>query len=128
VDKIRVVVANRPRLMRELVSATICDQPDMEVVGEAQSETEITELVDRFRPDFLIIALEEPDPRPGLCGFLLGRYPQMRVLALAPEQNTGIFYWAFVDIRTRRIQTSEEEILNALRRMTPVADEHRSLC
>ncbi len=127
-DKIRVVVANRPRLMRELVSATICDQPDMEVVGEAQSETEITELVDRFRPDFLIIALEEPDPRPGLCGFLLGRYPQMRVLALAPEQNTGIFYWAFVDIRTRRIQTSEEEILNALRRMTPVADEHRSLC
>jgi DNA-binding NarL/FixJ family response regulator len=128
VDKIRVVVANRPRLMRELVAATICDQPDMEVVGEAQSEAEITELVDRFRPDFLIIALEEPDPRPGLCGFLLGRYPEMRVLALAPERNTGIFYWAFVDIRTRRIQTSEDEILKALRRMAPVTNEHRSLC
>lgn len=127
-DKIRVVVANRPRLMRELVAATICDQPDMEVVGEAQSEAEITELVDRFRPDFLIIALEEPDPRPGLCGFLLGRYPEMRVLALAPERNTGIFYWAFVDIRTRRIQTSEDEILKALRRMAPVTNEHRSLC
>jgi DNA-binding NarL/FixJ family response regulator len=128
VDKIRVVVANRPRLMRELVAATICDQPDMEVVGEAQSEAEITELVDRFRPDFLIIALEEPDPRPGLCGFLLGRYPEMRVLALAPERNTGIFYWAFVDIRTRRIQTSEDEILKALRRMAPVPNEHRYLC
>jgi DNA-binding NarL/FixJ family response regulator len=128
VDKIRVVVANRPRLMRELVAATICDQPDMEVVGEAQDEAEITELVDRFRPDFLIIALEEPDPRPGLCGFLLGRYPQMRVLALAPEQNTGIAYSAFVDIRTRKIQTSEEDILNALRRSTPVAERPRSLC
>jgi len=128
VDKIRVVVANRPRLMRELVASTICDQPDMEVVGEAQDEAEITELVDRFRPDFLIIALEEPDPRPGLCGFLLGRYPQMRVLALAPEQNTGIAYSAFVDIRTRKIQTSEEDILNALRRSTPVAERPRSLC
>jgi len=128
VDKIRVVVANRPRLMRELVAATICDQPDMEVVSEAQDEAEITELDDRFRPDFLIIALEEPDPRPGLCGFLLGRYPQMRVLALAPEQNTGIAYSAFVDIRTRKIQTSEEDILNALRRSTPVAERPRSLC
>jgi DNA-binding NarL/FixJ family response regulator len=128
VDKIRVVVANRPRLMRELVAATICDQPDMEVVGEAQDDAEITELVDRYRPDYLIIALEDPDPRPGLCGFLLGRYPQMRVLALAPERNTGIAYWAFVDIRTRRIQTSEEEILNVLRKSAPAADHSRSVC
>lgn len=103
-DKIRVVVANRPRFMRELVAATISDQPDMEVVGEAQDDAEITELVDRYRPDVLIIALEQPDPRPGLCGFLLGRYPQMRVLALAPERNTGIAYWAFVDVRRRRIR------------------------
>jgi len=104
VDKIRVVVANRPRFMRELVAATISDQPDMEVVGEAQDDAEITELVERYRPDVLIIALEQPDPRPALCGFLLGRYPQMRVLALAPERNTGIAYWAFVDVGTRRIR------------------------
>ena len=127
-DKIRVVVANRPRLMRELVAATIGDQPDMEVVGEAQNDSEITELVDRFRPGFLIIALEDPDPHPGLCGFLLGRYPQMKVLALAPEQNTGIAYSAFVDIRTRCFQTSEEEILNALRRTVPASERPRSLC
>ena len=127
-DKIRVVVANRPRLMRELVSATICNQPDMEVVAEAQDESEITEVVDRYRPDYLIVALEDPDPRPGLCGFLLGRYPQMRVLALAPEQNTGIFYWALFDIRTRRIQTSEEDILNVLRRIMPSPDAARQKC
>jgi hypothetical protein len=29
-----VLVANHPRLMRELVMATIADQPDIEVVGE----------------------------------------------------------------------------------------------
>ena len=127
-DKIRVIIANRPRLMRELVAATICDQPDMEVIGEAQSEDEITELVDRYRPDVLIIALEEPDPRPGLCGFLLGRYPEMGVLALAPEQNAGIFYSAFVDIRAKRIQSSEQEILKALRRLTQAASAHGSHC
>ncbi|HWO34873.1 MAG TPA: hypothetical protein VNO32_39275 [Candidatus Acidoferrum sp.] len=114
-EKIRVLVANRPRLMRELVVATIADQPDIEIVGETADEAEITEYVDRTRPDFLIIALENPEVRPGLCGFLLGRYPQMKILALAPEQNTGCFFWVFVDIRSRQVQSSQDAILNALR-------------
>ena len=40
--KIRVIVANQPRLMRELVLATIADQSDIEVAGETQNEAEIT--------------------------------------------------------------------------------------
>ncbi len=113
--KIRVLVANRPRLMRDLVLATIGEQPDIEVVGETKDEGEITELVERLRPDYLIVALDEPEVRPGLCGFLLGRYPQMKILAVAPERNSSIFYWAFVDIRTKRVETSELGILNVLR-------------
>jgi len=101
--------------MRELVLATIADQPDIEVVGETPDETEVAELVERTRPDFLIIALEDPEVRPGLCGFLLGRYPQMKILAVAAERNTSLFFWAFVDIRSVPVQTSEEGILNALR-------------
>lgn len=114
-EKIRVLVANRPRLMRELVVATIVDQPDIEIVGETANEAEITEYVDRTRPDFLIIALEHPEVRPGLCGFLLGRYPQMKILAVAPEQNIGLFFWAIVDIRSRQVQSSQDAILNTLR-------------
>lgn len=114
-QKTRVLVANRPRLMREMVLATIADQPDIDVVGVAPHEIEITELVERTRPDFLIIALDDPDVRPGLCGFLLGRYPQMRILAVAPERNTSIFFWAFMDIRSSELQTSQEGILGVLR-------------
>jgi DNA-binding NarL/FixJ family response regulator len=115
VHKIRVVVANRPRLMRDLVLATIADQPDIEVVGETEDQEEITELVESLRPDYLIIAPEEPEVRPGLCGFLLGRYPQMKILSLAAEHNSGTFYWAFVDIRSKRVESSEQGILSALR-------------
>jgi hypothetical protein len=115
VQKTRVLVANRPRLMRELVMATFADQPDIDVVGETPNETEITELVERTRPDLLIIALEEPEARPGLCGFLLGRYPQMRILAVGPERDTSVFFWGFVDIRSTRIQTSEQSILSVVR-------------
>jgi AmiR/NasT family two-component response regulator len=115
VQKIRVLVANKPRLMKDLVLATIGDQPDIEIVGEADDDAVITELVERTRPDYLILALEEPEARPGLSGFLLGRYPQMKILALAAERNSGMFYWAFVDIRSEQVESSERAILNVLR-------------
>jgi len=98
--------------MRDLVLATIADQPDIEVVGETQDQEQITELVERLRPDCLIIA---PEERPGLCGFLLGRHPQMKILALAAERNSGTYYWAFVDIRSKPVESSEQGILNVLR-------------
>lgn len=113
--RIRVLVANHPRLMRELVMATIADQPDIELVGEVQHENELAEIVDQVEPDVLIVAMDEADKRISQCGFLLGRHPGMKILALAPEQNRGAFYWAVVDIRTRAVESSEAGILDAMR-------------
>jgi AmiR/NasT family two-component response regulator len=114
-QRIRVVVANRPRLMKDLVLATIADQSDIEIVGETEDESEIPELVELRRPDWLIVALEEPEARPGLNGFLLGRYPHLKILALNAERNRGLFYRAFVDIRSTPVESSEQAILDVLR-------------
>lgn len=113
--RVRVLVANRPRLIRELVLATISDQPDIEIVGEVANESDLTEVVEQVQPDVVILAMDDPEKRVIQCGFLLGRHPEMRILALAPEQNRGLFYWAFVDIRTKPVESSEAGILNALR-------------
>ncbi len=123
--RVRVLVANRPRLMRDLVLATIADQPDIDVVGEAVDDNEITELVERLRPDFLIIALGDPGVRPELCGFLLGRHPAMKIVAVAPERNSSMFYWAFVDIRSRAVETSEQGILGVLRGATELVESRQ---
>ena len=113
--RVRVLVANRPRMMRELVMATISDQPDIEIVGEVAEERDLTEVVEQLQPDVLILSMSEPENSMGRCGFLLGRYPQMRILALEPERNRGIFYWAIVDMRTKPLESSEAGILNAVR-------------
>ena len=113
--RMRVLVANRPRLMREIVLATIADQPDIEIVGDIQQIENLTEIVEQVQPDVLIVALDDQDNRTGECGFLLGRYPHMKIVALAPEQNRGILYWAIVDIRTSPVESSEAGILSALR-------------
>jgi chemotaxis response regulator CheB len=101
--------------MRDLVLAVIADQPDIEVIGELQDENGLAEAVEETQPDILILALDVADKHVAQCGFLLGRYPHMKILALAPEQNRGAFYWANVDVRTKPLESSEAGILSALR-------------
>jgi len=101
--------------MREMVIATLADQPDIDIVGEVTRESDLNEMVEQTQPDVLIVALQEPEKPLGKCGFLLGRYPRMRIVALAPEKNRGIYYWAMVDIRNKPVESSESGLLNAIR-------------
>ncbi len=112
---IRVLVANRPRLMRESILATFADQPDIEIVGEVVEESEIPESVKKTLPDFVVIALDHPGKRPAVCDALLREHPEVRVIAVAPEKNFVVYYWASLNIHSNDIEASEEGILNAMR-------------
>ena len=112
---IRVLVANRPRLMRELILTTFADQPDIEIVGEVGEESEISESVKRTLPDFVVIALDQPGKRPAICDELLREHPDVRVIAVAPERNSIVYYWASLNIHSNDIEASEEGILSAMR-------------
>lgn len=101
--------------------AVIADQPDIDVIGEVQDESALAEAVEEAQPDVLILALDDADQRVAQCGFLLGRHPGMKILALAPEENRGVFYWAIVDVRTKPLESSEAGILNALRERPSLA-------
>src|SRR5437667_8022739 len=94
--------------------ATISDQPDIEVVGVLEDETSILDTVERSHPEFLIIALDHSDERPHICDVLLGRFPHVQILALAAERDSSMFYWASLNIRSTRIENSEDGILSAL--------------
>jgi chemotaxis response regulator CheB len=53
---IRVLVANRPRLMRELILTTFSDQPGIEIVGEIADEADIPASVEKTNPDVIVLA------------------------------------------------------------------------
>jgi DNA-binding NarL/FixJ family response regulator len=112
---IRVLVANRPRLIRELVMATISDQPDIEIVGEIEQETELEHAVEATRPDFLIVALERSNSLPEFCKTILLHHPPMRVIAIAADRNSSMFYWTSVCIESSHIEASEAGMLSAIR-------------
>jgi DNA-binding NarL/FixJ family response regulator len=102
--------------MRELVLESIIEHADIEVVGEIKSDDEIIEAVEGTHPDVLIIALDESNQRPPLCDVLIRRYPEMKILALAPERNCSIFYWGSFYIQEIPLKASEDGILSTLRR------------
>src|SRR5258708_19423916 len=85
---VRILVANRPKLMRELLLGTLADQPWIEIVGEVSDDAAIPDYVQKTLPDFLVIALAEPGKRPTICDPLLHQYPARRIIPFAPSQTS----------------------------------------
>jgi chemotaxis response regulator CheB len=101
--------------MRELILTTFADQPDIEIVGEVGDESEISESIKKTLPNFVVIALDHPDRRPAICDELLREHPEVRVIAVSPERNSIVYYWASLNIHSNDIEASEEGILAAMR-------------
>lgn len=114
-DRVRVLVANRPRLMREAVRTALSRHADMEIVGELEDEFEILPAIERTQAHCLIIAQEEFGRRPAICDIVFEKYPHIKILAVAPGSDDSVFYWVFMEIRLSRIETSEDGVINALR-------------
>jgi hypothetical protein len=111
--KIRVLVANQPRLMRDMVLTTLGNQPDIDIVGEIEDDSKIACTVAELHPDFVIVGLDRPNQRPAVCDQLLAHDPSIKVLAVAIHHDETILFWSA--IQSMAIESSERGILNVLR-------------
>lgn len=115
----RVLVANHPRLLRELILNTISEEVDIEIVGEVQQESELAAFVSRTHPDCVVVGLADANELPESCVALLREFPGLRVLAIARDGNSLKFFWAECLIRSKQLDASEATFLNALRGLPP---------
>jgi len=120
---IRVLVANRPKLMREVIIETFVDQPDIAIVGEVAEEGEILSRVEETRPDVLFIAWDEERERPAVCDAILRSHPEISIFAIAEHANQTMRYWASFNIHTSVMEASGEAILTAMRSKTTMRRE-----
>ena len=119
----RILVANTPRLMREVVVATLSDQPGIEIVGEVSDEAEILTRVNATLPDLVVVALDETETRPQICDRVLREHPHLRVIAVASRKDRTICYWASFDIHSNDIEASPQGFLRAVRNADALAGE-----
>lgn len=121
--QIRVLVANRPKLMREVIIETFVDQPDITIVGEVAEEAEILSRVEETRPDVLFIALNDQLERPAVCDAILRLHPEISIFAVAEHANQTMRYWASFNIHASVLEASGEAILSAMRTTVAMSGE-----
>ena len=117
---VRVLVANRPNLMRELVVGVLSDQPGVEIVGEVANDPDIPERIEDTQPDLLVVTLETTQSHPAICETVLRQHPAMRIIAVGVRENRSLCYWASVKIHHAEVETSEEGLLGAVREIQRV--------
>lgn len=85
--QIRIVLADSHHLVRHSL-ATMLNEGDFHVVGEASDGPVMLELVDQLRPDVLVMAMEMPDHRPLEAARRLHKeHPGLGIIALATAQT-----------------------------------------
>jgi len=112
---IRVVVANQPRLMRELIAMSLADEEDVEVIADITDEAEISRVIEETKPEFLIVSLDSRRFGPSAREDTLQRHPEMQIMALASDGNSFTLFSASDGIRSMTYKEPEAEILDVMR-------------
>ena len=112
---IRILIGNSPGMVPEGVKALLADQPDMQIVGDAESPMQILRKVGSCPVEVVVLATVG-DEEPGVCSHLLSAFPDVIVLCIAADLSVAFF-------QHRRPQryvipdTSPDAILASLRSM-----------
>jgi DNA-binding NarL/FixJ family response regulator len=89
--QIRVLIADDMALHRELLGKLLERQPDITVVGEADSPDDAVSATGELSPDVVLMDLRMPrhDPQGGIWAIrqIADRYPQVKVLALTESDD-----------------------------------------
>jgi hypothetical protein len=111
-QKISVLVANRSRLMRELLRSLLMDHNDIEIVDTVEPEANLEASISRFHPRFVIVDFKD---RVRFCNALMPKFSDLKILAIPAKKTFSRIYWADHGIHSQKVVTSIEGVLCALR-------------
>ena len=79
----RIVVANGPRLFRQLVWRALSNIPDFQVMNVLVDSVGLTRLIERVEPDWLITSLRPDGRLPEMLESHRAQYPSLNLLGVA---------------------------------------------
>jgi DNA-binding NarL/FixJ family response regulator len=82
--RLKLLIADDHALMIEAVALAVKDEPDLEVVGSAETGSQVLPLVERTKPDVVLLDLRMPGVDGLTCIKLLReRHPEVRIAVLS---------------------------------------------
>ena len=112
-DKLRVVLANMPQILRQIMRDLVDRQPDMAIVGEVRTLAELPDAITASRAQAVILTLSPPSPGLSFCETLLARHPTLTLVGLALRHDRAVIWPPWTG--PRAIEMSGQAILGALR-------------
>jgi DNA-binding NarL/FixJ family response regulator len=113
-EKIKVMLASRPKMLSQVIRSMIDHQPDMQVIGEVIDPIELLNAAGAMPVDVVIITPLKVDEQPRLCSHLLNEFPRLKILILSVDGRAGFLYQSN-EPKLQIDDPSEDSILNALR-------------
>ena len=110
----RVLIANLSGQLETQLAQLIAQQPDMQLVGQAQTNLELLVLAGSGVDVVMIVDFDPVYPPPGICSHLLSEYPHLKILVVANADDTGMLYW--LGLRRQQLRSvSENNLLSSIR-------------
>jgi DNA-binding NarL/FixJ family response regulator len=80
-----ILLANQPRMLREMLHRALDKTPDVRLVLETDKPKRIPKILDRVRADWLITSLDEEDQLPQPVREAIEQNPSVSVLGLSAD-------------------------------------------
>ncbi|MBN2001256.1 hypothetical protein JW935_27175 [candidate division KSB1 bacterium] len=91
-EKIKVILASRPKMLSDVIRNMVEHQQDMEVIGEVLDPIELLIAAKEIPVDVVIITPLKADGKPRICFKLLEEHPFLKILILSAEGKTAVLY------------------------------------
>lgn len=89
----RVILANGSRLLREMLHRVINQADQLEVIEEIPTWEALSSALERFDPEWVILAQSEDNPSGHQLDFCMKCFPSVRFVFISPEQNNIKMRW-----------------------------------
>lgn len=84
-SKVRIFLANRPRMVRQMLRRAIQRTPNLKVVGESEQDESIVDAPRWLSIDWLVVSLTERGEIPGQFLDMVRHHPSLRLLGISQE-------------------------------------------
>jgi DNA-binding NarL/FixJ family response regulator len=113
-QKIKVLLASRPKMLSDVVRNMVERQSDMQVVGEVLDPIELLLAARATKVNVVIVTPLDSGEEPKICSHLLAEHPQLKIVTLTVKGEAAFFYES--GSHKKRIdEPSEQSILGAIR-------------
>ncbi|XHX78694.1 MAG: hypothetical protein RBJ76_01830 [Stenomitos frigidus ULC029] len=85
------MTANLTGVVAELITQTIQQQPDIELLGAVRQWSEVNALLSKAT--IFVVGVEDEIFSSEICLGLLNNYPKLKILILRANSDEGIAYW-----------------------------------